>query len=155
MKLYQFIISIICLQVFSFKFYIFLVNILLMTEYYHKHKFISNKKYEKYFAKIKKVSSNTSDTILHLPILCYLYQLYNFLDKYWNFLKDDFNLMVYEKFVNSYIESNREERQKKFSNFLSGFSDTLKNIERQTDTNSQYFIPPINPFEDKTRIDDE
>ena len=70
-------------------------------------------------------------------------------------LKDDFNLMIYEKFVNSYFESNREENKKKFNNFINSFSDTLKNIERQTEANSQYFIPPINPFDDKTRIDDE
>ena len=111
--------------------YLIFVNLLFMLEFYHNHKFINNKFYEKYFNKLK-LTSNSAIGLL-----------------------DRFPYFKYEKFVTNFIESNKEEKQKKFNDFLTSFSSTLKNIEHQTETNNQYFIPPINPFDDKTRIDDE
>ena len=135
--------------------YLIFVNLLFMLEFYHNHKFINNKFYEKYFNKLKLTSNSAIGLLDRFPYFKYFKIFYCFIDKYWIIFRDDFNLMIYEKFVTNFIESNKEEKQKKFNDFLTSFSSTLKNIEHQTETNNQYFIPPINPFDDKTRIDDE
>jgi len=155
MKLYQFIISILCLRFMSIKMYLIFINSIFMIEFYHSHRFINYKPYEKYFNKIKVNANNSLCLLEKFSFFKYFTTFYNFVDKYWTIFKDDFTLMVYEKFVSNFIENNKEKKQKKFNEFLSSFSSTLRNIERQTETNNQYFIQPINPFDDKTRIDDE
>ena len=131
------------------------VNLLFMLEFYHNRKFINNKFYEKYFNKLKLTSKNATSLLDKFPYFKHFKKLYYFIDKYWTIFKDDFTLMIYEKFVTNFIESNKEEKQKKFNDFLTSFSSTLKNIERQTEVSNNFLIPPINPFDDKTRIDDE
>ena len=126
-----------------------------MLEFYHNHKFVNNKFYEKYFNKFKIISNSAIVLLDRSPYFKYFKIFYCFIDKYWITFRDDFTLMIYEKFVTNFIESNKEEKQKKFNDFLSSFSSTLRNIERQTEVDNNFFIQPINPFNDKTRIDDE
>ena len=42
-----------------------------------------------------------------------------------------------------------------FASNAFALSGKRKNIERQTEVSNNFLITPINPFDDKTRIDDE
>ena len=104
MKLYQFLISIIVLNYISIKIYLLLINLIFMLEYYHRHKFISNKYYEKIYLSFKKINFTVPERITNI---------YNYFDYYWNSFKNDFNEMIYEKFQdiikNDQLNKNKHE----------------------------------------------
>lgn len=156
MKLYQFLISIIALNYISIKLYLLFINIIFMLEYYHRHKFLSNKYYEKIYLSFKKINFT-----FPVPII----NIYNYFDCYWNKFKNDFNEMIYEKFEdiikNDKLNKNKQEL---FNKTIQTFEDIFKDeFYKKQNIDIDNLIKEIGQidnnswkdnYDDNSRIDD-